>query len=315
MGLFKKVEETKSGLKVLAFGSTGTGKTTFALSFPEVVAIDSEAGMAFYKKNPNLKHILETTSCTDVEEALEEIEDELMDEIGTFVIDSETKIYENMQIGGLSVAEKRARVKGQSVDDANLSQREWGKIKMINKKLQASKIMLGSRGVNVISIAQEKELKEKKGDNWVVVGHAPDTAKAFEYDYDISLRLFTETDSSGEEIYKAEVRKDRTQVFKKNQIIENPSFDMWKDVYDHFSNLKEDVVNYKEDAKKDETKMESELEHMDKLIASFKTTMKSMTKGNQTKVQEKLKELKIENPLRTHDYEGMKKLMEFVETL
>ena len=55
MSLFKKAEETKSGLKVLAYGATASGKTTFALTFPEIVAIDTEDGMAFYKNNPNLK--------------------------------------------------------------------------------------------------------------------------------------------------------------------------------------------------------------------------------------------------------------------
>ena len=47
MSLFKKVEETKTALKVLAFGASGSGKTTFALTFPKIVAIDSEAGIGF----------------------------------------------------------------------------------------------------------------------------------------------------------------------------------------------------------------------------------------------------------------------------
>lgn len=215
MGIFKKVEETKSGLKVLAYGGTGTGKTTFALTFPEIGAIDSEDGMAFYKNNPNLKHILNTTSADEVEEALEEIEDELLDEIKTFVLDSETKIYENLQLSGLNVAEKRARRKGESVEDANISQREWGKIKLLVKKAQSIKIMLASKGINIVSIAQQKDIKEKKGDNWVVVGYAPDVSKGLEFDYDIILRFFTEKNKDGEEVYKAEVLKDRTQTYKK----------------------------------------------------------------------------------------------------
>jgi RecA-family ATPase len=106
MGLFKKVEETKSGVKVLGFGSTGVGKTVFALSFPESCAIDAEDGMAFYKgKYPNLKYVLNSTSADDVEEALDEIED-MTDDIKTFITDSETKIYENMQHSALNIAER-----------------------------------------------------------------------------------------------------------------------------------------------------------------------------------------------------------------
>lgn len=48
MSLFKTPETVKSGLKVLVYGATGTGKTWFALSFPEIVGIDTEDGWARY---------------------------------------------------------------------------------------------------------------------------------------------------------------------------------------------------------------------------------------------------------------------------
>ena len=164
MGIFKKVEETKSGLKILCFGASGTGKTVFALTFPDSCAIDAEDGMAHYKgksEYPNIKYIFNTTSAEDVEDSLDEIEYELIGEIKTFIVDSETKIYENLQLSGLNVAEKRARMKAQSVDDANMSQREWGKLKLISKRIQATKLMLASKGINIISIAQEKEMQIK----------------------------------------------------------------------------------------------------------------------------------------------------------
>ena len=81
MGIFKNVKETKSGLKVLAFGKSGVGKTTFALSFPDIGAIDSEDGMAFYKKNPNLRFVANTTSAEDVRKALEETDGDLAEAI------------------------------------------------------------------------------------------------------------------------------------------------------------------------------------------------------------------------------------------
>jgi len=316
MGLFQKVEETRSGIKVLVYGGTGTGKTTFALTFPKVCAIDSENGMAFYKNNPNLKFLLNSSSAQDVEEGLEEIEDELIDKIQTLVIDSETKIYENLQISGLNVAERRARKKGDSVDDANISQREWGKIKMINKKLQATKIYLASQGINILSVAQEKELKEKKGQDFVTVGYAPDTAKGFGYDYDLVLRLFTEKDKkTGEEVYKAEVFKDRTSTYKKGDIIENPSFSQWQPAVEKVAKCKIDVVNYNKDVDKDTGKMNSELENLEDLIKEFKSLMQSAEKSQQTAIKAELQKMGITNPLRHDSVEDMQKLINFIKTL
>lgn len=317
MGIFKKVEETKSGIKVLAFGSTGVGKTIYALSFPKSCAIDSEDGMAFYKgKNPNLLYLVNSTSADEVEEALDEVEDELVSEINTFIIDSETKIYENMQHSALNIAERRAKTKGQSVDDANISQREWGKIKLINKRLQSTKIMLASKGINVVSIAQQKELKEKKGDNWVIVGYAPDTAKGFEYDYDVVLRLFTEKDDkTNQEVYKAEVKKDRTGTYKKGDIIENPSYENWKAVVEGKANLKENVVNYKKDINRDEDKIKTELEEIEDLTGEFKALMKKMSPEDKKEVVGFSKDLGVDNPLKCTDASSLKKLVDFAKEL
>lgn len=315
MGLFQKVEDTKSGLKVLVFGKTGVGKSTFGLTFPKIAVIDSEDGLAWYKDNPNLEIILNTTSAEDVEDALDEIEDEYLDVISTFIVDSETKVYENMQLSGLSVAEKRARLKGQDVDDANISQREWGKIKLVTKRIQSEKISLASQGKNIVSVAQEKDLKEKKGKDWVIVGHAPDTGKGLEYDYDIIVRLFTEEDDKGNVVYKGKIEKDRTNVTKRGQIVENPSFELWKQVYEGKQGLKEDVKNFKEDIDKDEKKMYSELKSIEDITKELKIGMKDLGVEDQTKVKVKLRELGIDNPLKTDDVDGLEEVVNFMKSL
>ncbi|EGT3619839.1 hypothetical protein FJ641_10600 [Clostridium perfringens] len=318
MGLFKKANETKSGLKVLGFGATGTAKTTFALSFPEIAAIDSEDGMAWYKgkeQGKNLQLIVNTTSADEVEEALEEIEDEYMDDIKTFVIDSETKIYENQQHSGLNIAETRARNKGQSVDDAGLSQREWGKIKMIGKRIQSSKIKLASQGINIVSIAQEKAIKEKKGENWITVGYEPDAGKGLAYDYDLVLRFFTEKDAVGKEIYKAEVRKDRTGVTKKGDILENVTYEIWRAAVEGKADKTENIVDFKKDIKKDEIKMQSEFEELESLLNIFKSELKAKDKTVQSKVVAYSKEIGVDNPLKCVDLDKMKKLVEYIRSL
>lgn len=315
MGLFKKVEETKSALKVLVYGNTGTGKTIFGLSFPDIVAIDSEIGMTHYKnKYKNLKYILETTSSKDVEDGLDEILD--MDDIKTFIIDSETKIYENMQHSALALAEKRAKQKSQSVDDANISQREWGKIKLITKKLQSAKIMLSSKGVNIVSIAQEKDIKEKKGDSYVTVGNAPDTAKGIEYDYDIVLRLFTTEEEKGDVKYFAEVKKDRTQKYKKGNIIENPSFEKWQDIYEEGITKKENIVNFMKDIKKDEKEFEIEIETAEKLVEEFKGLIGKLSDDSKKLMQSKIKELNIDlKNLKNTPADILSVLVEYVKSL
>lgn len=312
MALFKKVEEVKSALKVLVFGSTGVGKTLFALSFPDIVAIDSEAGMTHYRnKYKSLKYILESTSAVDVEEALDEIED--MDDIKTFVLDSETKIYENMQHSALALAEKRARKKGQDVEDSNISQREWGKIKLLNKKMQSSKTMLSSKGVNIVSVAQEKELKEKKGENWVVVGYAPDTAKGFEYDYDIVVRLYTQETKDGTK-YFGKVIKDRTQTYKKNDVIENPSFNNWKHIYDNTITKKEEIIDFKKDIATDEA--EFDIPTAEESVKELLPLMKAVEKENQPKLKSEIDRLGIDiKNLKSSSAEVLNELILFIKKL
>ena len=57
MSLLKKVEETRSGLKVLAFGDSGSGKSTFGLSFPDIAGVDSEDGWKWFKGTEVAKNL------------------------------------------------------------------------------------------------------------------------------------------------------------------------------------------------------------------------------------------------------------------
>ena len=47
---FREAKATKIGGKFLAYGETGSGKSWFQLTFPNVACIDSEAGIGFYEK-------------------------------------------------------------------------------------------------------------------------------------------------------------------------------------------------------------------------------------------------------------------------
>lgn len=314
MSLFRKPSIAKVGLKVLVYGASGVGKSTFGLTFPKIAALDSEAGLTRYESNENIVFIANTSSVSDVEDAIIEIED-MTNEIETFIVDSETKVYDSMQVSAMEVEEKRARKKGGDVADATVSVKGWGKIKLVTKRLQNLKIDLSAKGINIISVSQMEDIKEKKGENFVKIGEKPSMAKGVEYDYDIILKLFTETSNNGSEIYKAIIEKDRTGVCKKGQIIENPSYAYWKDYCEKSNSFEKRNINYSQDIIKDVEKMQEDADKIDDLTSEFKTIMKVLTKENQVKVQKKLKELDIENPLKTNNLEAMSVLIEYMKAI
>ena len=319
MSLFKKPEEVKSGLKFLIYGATGTGKTWFALSFPEIVGIDTEDGWARYINKPigkNIKYILTSSSATDLEDALDEIEEELIDSIKTFALDSYTKIYENQQFALQSLAEKRQRQKGKSDEDVGMSVRDWGKLKLNTKRIQATQLMLASKGINIVNVAQEADIKEKRGENWVVVGHKPDISKGVEFDYDVVLRFITEDDKKNKTVsYKAEVLKDRTGTFKKYDIIDNPTFSLWNDIYEQTMSAKESTVNFKKDIDKDIEKEESESANATELSNKIKAFIKTADGTQKAQITKAMKSLEINiKDLASNPLESLKELVDLIET-
>jgi hypothetical protein len=318
--MFKTPEEVMSGLKFLIYGATGTGKTWFALSFPEIVGIDTEDGWARYIKKPigqNIKHILTSSSASDLEDALEEIEDELIGKFKTFVLDSYTKIYENQQFALQSLAEKRQRRKGQSDEDVGMSVRDWGKLKLNTKRIQATQLMLASKGVNIVNVAQEADIKEKRGDNWVVVGHKPDLSKGVEFDYDVVLRFITEDDKKNKTVkYQAEVLKDRTGTFKKYDIIDNPTFDLWSDTYNATMSAKASTVNFKKDIDKDIAKEESENASATELANKIKSFIKEATAEQKAQISKTMKSLDLNlKDLASNPIEDLKSVVDLINTL
>lgn len=274
----KKVsEQQKSGIKFLGYGATGTGKTLFGLSAPAIASMDTEDGQVFYMRHPvlgkNLLYREVTNSVKDVEDVLDEVENDLIEEVKTLLIDSETKLYENLQHVQLNIAEERARKAKRDSDAEGLSVKEWGKIKQVTKRIQNSKIILASKGINIISIAQESDLKEKSGENWVVIGHKPEVAKGLEFDYDVILRFFTkDVMEKGKKLVKyfAEVIKDRTNTYQKGDIVENPNFDLWGKAYAIGQGGVEGKLNFRDSETKD-IEVFSSQEKIDNIVKQIKS--------------------------------------------
>lgn len=296
MSLFEKPTKKSAGMKVLAYGFEGTGKTLFALSFPDIILIDTEAGSTFYlsgEEGKNVKGVLRTQGYKKYEEALSEVArdwDKL--EMQTLVTDSVTKLRQNLSDTIINVDIKRNKRNGMADAElnSNLSMRSWGKIGEISKRHQNIKIDL-SNNVNIVDIAQAKEIKD---DNQQVIDIRPDMDKSSPYDYDLKLFLFTKKDSDGTTKFYARVDKDRTKKYKTGDIIENPSFALWSNTLGDSDNRVE--TSYSEDYKKDEEAYAEEVEKDNQTIqerlAEFSSKLSATDKKKFTDL---LSENKITN--------------------
>lgn len=283
-------------MKVLAYGFEGTGKTLFALSFPDIILIDTEAGSTFYlggKEGENVKGVLRTQGYKKYEDALSEVArdwDKL--EMQTLVTDSVTKLRQNLSDTVINVDVKRNKRNGMADAElnSNLSMRSWGKIGEISKRHQNIKIDL-SNNVNIVDIAQAKEIKD---DNQQVIDIRPDMDKSAPYDYDLKLFLFTKKDSDGTTKFYARVDKDRTKKYKAGEIVENPSFELWSNTLGDSDNRVE--TNYSDDQKQDEEAYAEETEKDNQTIqerlAEFSGNLSAEDKK---KFTELLSENKITN--------------------
>ena len=268
MSLFRKPTENKAGIKFLVYGKTGSGKSLFGLSFPKSVAIDTENGLTFYEgtdRGKNLIGILNTQSHRDVENAFDEMED-IVEEQGvkTIVIDSITKIREHVIEVVTNIDEKRARRDGKIIEEANTSMRSWGRVKHNMQKLQNKMIDLTSKGVNVVYTSQSKDIKEKQGDQFVTVGQEMDAQKGTDYDFDVILYMFKEETANGT-VFKARVEKDRSETFKVGTILENPSYENWKESIEGRKG-KTLETSYTENVEADKQEYEEELDNESKTL-------------------------------------------------
>ncbi len=302
---FQKVEEVLShvGGKVLVFGKQGTGKSTFVGTFPNINLVDTEDGQTYYLgKNKNIKGVMRTVSEKEVQETLDELNDEeTLKTFDTIVIDSGTKLYENMQSAAYEVAESRARKqrsKGVDIDldDINISQRDWGHIKRWNQQLATSYILFSEMGKwCVVTAHQKDEMRdatkaEKKalGVDKIKIGEIPDLAKKAEHDFDIVIQTFTEETDEGETVYKAKILKDRTGVTKRGDILENITFDIWKDNWEETKKYGvKTAINLNDSVGKDVKAMTAEINTAEDIVAEWKPIMKSLSEsGNSTAVKQ-----------------------------
>lgn len=320
---FRQAKAAKIGGKFLVYGESGSGKSTFQLTFPRVACIDSEAGVAHYEDKDitlnngntynNLILVDNTSDLDELETDLDSfLAGEYDEKIDTLSIDSETKFYGTMQVGAQEVEEKRARKKGGNVDDANISQRSWGRIKILNLKLQQAKIDLSTKGVHVISVAQATDERDKSGEK--VIGVKPDMHKSVKFDYDTVLEFYTTEENDGIH-YFAKVLKDRTNVTKRGDIIENPCYDVWKDYFEGRSTLATNKTSYNNDIKTSTESMEDKADKAEELANEWKEMMKQLKDDKNmdaiSKINGLIKEKKID--IKKIDLQTIETLTELID--
>lgn len=274
---FRKPKKQKIGGKFLAFGLEGSGKSWFGLTFPKIGAIDSETGLGFYEGedievNGNTYNNLEFIDTTSDLDTLEENMDAIIEgdvDVETLLVDSETKFYVSMDIGATEAEERKAKMAGKAVD----TRAKWGRVKNINMKMQQAKITASAKGIHVVSVAQGKEIKDENTQK--VIGMKPDAHGQIKFDYDTVLKFYKEKDPKTKEIkYYAEVLKDRTNVTKVGDIIENCTYDVWKDYFDKRNGLETSGANFSNDLKKSTDSVLNNAELSTKLTADLKELIK-----------------------------------------
>lgn len=322
MSMFRKPSTKKMGLKVLALGEKGVGKSVFSLSFPRVFSLDAETGQAFYENHPvygkNIIGIANTQDFNEMSEALEEITDAVNEDpssVGTLVIDSETKFYQNLTDASLTVSEKQARKNGKDVNDSAVSMRGWGRIKAVAQRLANAKIDLSAKGVNVVSISQIDDIKQKVGENFVKIGEKPVMQKGSEYDYDIVIKLMVEQDANKNFHYKGIILKDRTGVTNVGQVVDNPSYDTWKGFLEGRQDAETIDSKLTSDSGKAEKALEAEDAKAERTVVDKLKDVMAKGEAQKAKALELIHSNGIKNPLAPKDAKELQLLEKIIETV
>lgn len=186
---------TSRNLKLFWYGDTGTRKTeTILRYFPDVLLIDAEGNADKAADDPDIpEFLLEQTK--DPREILDIIRKVANGQykfddgrkVQTLGIDGSSIVWEVGKDTAATAAERRASRKGQSMDDATPTFRDWGigkrPIRRIYTEINNSPIPY------IIFTAREKPEYEGQGDNQRKVGITYDAMGGIEYEVNVALHF------------------------------------------------------------------------------------------------------------------------------
>ena len=284
---FRTPQKTLQGLKILAYGEDGAGKSLFGLSFPKIAIIDTEAKLGVYENNStynkNLVAIADSVNYYDVIELLEQVTKSPKD-FNTFITDSETNLYEMMQVACMEVEEERARKKGGNVDDQTISMRGHGKVKLNNARLKNLKAQASANGITIISVAHKEDIFQEVNGKQIKIGEKPALRKNSKHDYDVVLRFYKEKDVvTGEYKYMAEVEKDTTSTYKLGTKIEGMTYENFRDYIEQNQKNEKVETNYDKSIQANMDTMKKEQEDHDTIVNEFKKLYKDLAQDAEKK--------------------------------
>ena len=290
---FVRPEKKREGTKFLFYGTAGSGKTPCGLSFPNIALIDSDSGSNFYDLD-NVRLTSNALSYNDLKDDLDqlEMEDDLFNEIDTFVVDSITRLHDTMSIAMNKVAERRAINKGREAESEVMSFREYGKMKTYYKEFYGKMVGYAKQGKNLVFIAEQKD-KTDNGANGEIrkIGVMPDAQKDIEYDFDVVVRTFQKkvtVDGKTKLKPMGIVEKDRTGTFSVGEEIEKPRYELWEEAVKQAQKGKrrnKDEIKTVSDAVKEE---ELILDDGEKLRSQLNNMIRNLSDENKAIAKEKL---------------------------
>jgi hypothetical protein len=316
---FRKPEQRKQGLKILGYGEDTSGKSLFTLSFPKLAIVDTESKLGVYENNPKYNQNIEGIADTvDYYEVIK-LQNEVIanpKKYATFVTDSETNLYDDMQVSAMEVEEAKAEKYKKNIDDAVVAQRGWGKVKLNNARYRNNKSQMSALGVTIISIAHKKDITEDQNGKNVKIGEKPDLKEGSKHDYDIILRFY-KTKVNGKLSFYAEVEKDTTQTYPIGKVLENASYNNWKEYIEGNQKLKSVDASYGGAINSNIENMQKEDQNENKdtitttevkaVIAKIDSLAKEKAAVDKTKTFDKIKEFaKDKNGNPTANYNAIK---------
>ena len=321
--LLRKPQSRKQGLKILAYGIDGSGKSVFGLGFPEVAIIDSESKVGVYEGNERGKNIVAVADTSNYYDTLDVIEEVIKNDLcKTLMIDSETYIKEGMEVACMEVEEERAKKKKSdaNIDDQTISMRGYGKIKLNSNRMRLLKAQASSKGITIISTAHKEDIMKKvSATESIKIGEKPSLRKNSQHDYDIILRFYKEKDlATGKMKYLAEVEKDTTETLEVGSVIENPSYELFKDYIEKNDKLKSIETTYDENIDKNMETMQKEAEDFEDVEKEFTELFKALKtkdKNNVTVITNLLKEKGIDSYKNPEHFEKLKEVVAILKTM
>lgn len=264
---FTAAESVEPHAKTLIYGGPGVGKTFLGLSAPgKVAVIDTEGGTAFYADRFKFD-VLPTKTYADAIGAINFLATSKHD-YRTLLIDPVTILYETLQEAALIRRTEMNRRRGRgatTIDEADLEQLDWGRIKRSYKRLMTALVNLP---MHVVVTAREKEetVRDPKSGQFETTGkYKPDAEKTTAYYFDVVVRLI---DDNGHRA--AIVTKDRTGTHELDERVADPTFaSLFSDVLKSKGKAKRQVQSDDEAAAKDAAAEEAANRPTDEQIASL----------------------------------------------